>query len=59
MDKIKMIYIFYNEFTTNNLLLIIIFFTIMTVLSLVLTINLKKIAFKLHDLKMKFKKNSQ
>ena len=59
MDKIKMIYIFYNQFTTNNLLLIIIFFTIMTVLLLVLKINLKKIAFKLYDLKMKSKKNSQ
>ena len=54
-----MIYMFYNEFSTNNLLLLIIFFTIMTVLLLVLKINFKKIAFKLYDIKMKFKKNSQ
>ena len=54
-----MIYMFYNEFSTNNLLLLIIIFTIMTVISIVLEINLKKIAFKLYDLKMKFKKNSQ
>lgn len=53
-----MIYIFYDEFGTNNLLLTILF-TIMTILLLIFKINLKKIAFKLHDLKMKFKKNSQ
>ena len=51
-----MIYMFYNEFSTNNLLLLIIFFTIMIIILLVLKINLKKIAFKLYDLKLKFRK---